>query len=211
MEKLSLCVAINLEGGIIVKNDDGYKVMDRSEFLSIYDTQFTLKMSEEEQEEANKKAEEQHKKKPNGEKSITLANIIKSHNLRQQLSAFNNVTVYSEDPEVLSLYIPPAITDINQALIDRFISYFMRQVKYTRPLIEFFSTVAYKLRHPGVLIPKFFILHGQGHDGKSFLIGAVKEIFNKFGRIVHERDMTEDNFNSWQEDMMLIWMEEVQT
>lgn len=210
MEKLSLCVAVNLDGGIIVKNDDGYKVMSRYEFLSIYDTQFTLKMSEEEQEEANKKAIEQHKKKPKGDKTITLANIIKNHNICQQLSAFNDVKVYSDDPKVLSLYIPPALTDINQRLIDRFIRYFMGQVKYTRPLLELFNTIAFKLRHPGVFVPKFFILHGQGHDGKSFLVGAVKEIFNKYGRIVHERDMTEDNFNSWQEDMLFIWMEEVQ-
>lgn len=210
MEKLSLCVAINLEGGIIVKNDDGYKVMARPEFFSIYDTQFTLKMSEEEQEEANKKAEEQHKKKTDGKKTITLANIIHSHNYCQQLSAFDNVKVYSKNPKVLSLYIPPALTDMNQGLVDRFLRYFMKQVKYTRPLFEFFNTVAFKLRHPDVLVQKFFISHGKGHDGKSFLVGAVKEIFNKFGRIVNEKSMTEDNFDSWQEDMLFIWMEEVQ-
>lgn len=210
MEKLSLCVAINLEGGIIVKNDDGYKVMARPEFLSIYDRQFTLKMTEEEQEEANKKAEEQHKKKSDGKKTITLANIIRSHNYCQQLSSFDNVKVASSNPKVLNLYIPPALTDMNQGLVGRFIRYFMRHAKYTHPLLEYFHSVAFKLRHPDVLIQKFFIFHGQRHDGKSFLVGAVKQIFNKFGWIVRESDLTSDNFNAWQEKALMIWMEEVE-
>lgn len=159
---------------------------------------------------SKQKTIEQHKKKPNGEKSIKLSQILHDFNLSKQLPGFRDVKVYSEVSDVLSLYIPPALTDMNQPLVDRFIDYFMKQVKYTQPLIEFFRTIAYKLRHPDQLIQKFFILHGQGHDGKSFLTGAVKEIFNKYGRIVNERDMTREQFNGWQENMLFIWMEEVQ-
>lgn len=56
MEKLSLCIAINLKNNdIVYKDDDGYNVMPQSRFLSDNNICFTFKMSEEEQEEANKK------------------------------------------------------------------------------------------------------------------------------------------------------------
>ena len=203
-DALKQCVAVcSSGGGFIVKYEKEYQRKKLSEMLADIDRVFEFEITDQEEQE---EMERRHKSKKI--KRIKLREFLTVQRYVAQLAIYRDLKPYSEDPKVLSAWIPPAIVDFNAVLIRRFVDYFMGRMRFTAPLIEFFDSISYKLKHPDRLLVKTFIFHGFGDDGKTFLKAAVCSLFGKFARTVTKQQITEDQYNDWQDDCFVIWVEE---
>ena len=81
-----------------------------------------------------------------------------------------------------------------------------------KPLMEELYSHAYRLRNPSAFIEKFFIHHGPGSSGKSFLAGGLAKIYPQLANPGAETDKaTKDMFNSWLSENLMVHFEEADT
>ena len=211
IRKLKRCIFKLLSSDeLIVKFAKGFEKMKTKQFISSFDGVVHFKISDKEMEDKIQRAKDKHRKIPTtNDDTINLNKIIRDFSIMRTFRVFESVTSLSNNKNVLSLYVPPKETPLNLDLIKRFVGYYMRRVKYDRPMREFFDSVCFKLKYPGVTIQKYFIFQGRGHDGKSFLVSAVSEMFKGYGFIIDQSALTNDIYNSWLERAMFVWTEEM--
>ena len=205
LDKLRLCVAVNLKGGFILRMNDGYTLKKLNEISTDFNRIYSFEAEEEELGDKIK----QHKSKSSGV-NVSLTNILKTQSMISNFEKFNGVSTYTRQEDVLSLWIPPMKTNYNQDLVLRFVDYYMKRAKHEKPIKHFFDCLAFKLRNPELFLVKFFIQHGTGHDGKTLLISVIDDMFGKFSMIGTQAQFTKDDKNSWQQGMMFDWMEEAE-
>ena len=191
--KFSLVVFLNLKNGdVIVKFKNEYLVMSKSDFRAKYNYTYSFK----------------HKGK---KLTVSLSNIINENKYNHLLKKYSDVSLMSNKSNVLSLWTPPMKTTYNKDLIVKFIDYYKNHVIHAEPMVDFFDSLAYKLRHPNAIISKVFINIGRGHDGKSLLMSSIDAIFNKYSMITQRDAITADKFNSWQDSVLYLGIEELQS
>ena len=205
LDKLRLCCAINLKGGYIFRTNEGYAMKKITEVSA----DFSFVYSFDADNEDLAKAIKNHEKQPR-QTQISLTQILKNQRYINNFEKFNGVAVYSNKSDVLSLWIPPAETNYNLPLVERFVNYYKKRAQHVRPITDLFDTLASKLRNPELFTVKFFIQHGEGHDGKTLLIEMIDDLFGAYSMIGNQKQITKDKFNAWQELMLFTWMEEVE-
>ena len=204
--KLKQCVARCSNGdGFILKFNHGiFKQMKLAEILASFDTIYSFPITDPDEIE---EAEKNHKSMK--KKQYKLRKFFTEYDYKKELAIFEDVRVYSEADNVLSLWRPPLpMKDDAVMLVQRFINYFYRQATYIRPMEEYLYSLSYKIKHPDRLLNKVFIFHGEGDDGKTFMNAAAKEIFGEFGWVVKKDAITGDMFNDWQDRALYVCIEE---
>lgn len=193
LRKLKLCVAFNKRsGGVIVKHNEEYEEMKKTAFIENYNKIYTFNID-------------------GKNTDIPLRQFIYKSKYCDKLTYYDNTAIYSNKPGILSLWIPPTKTTYNKHLISLFFGYYLKVVKNLKPFTEFIDSLAYKLRNPDAIITKIFINIGNGHDGKSLLFAVIDAIFNIASMITQRDQITADKFNVWQEALMFLGIEELQT
>ena len=205
LEKLRLCVAINLKGGYILRTNEGYLLKKLSDITADYNRIYTFEDGEVELEAKVKN----HKNKSSGS-SVSLSTILKTQSMIANFESYNGTSTYTRKEDVLSLWIPPMKTDYNKDFVLKFINYYITRAKHEKPIKHFFDCLAFKLRNPESFLVKFFIQYGTGHDGKTMLIELIDDMFGNFSMIGTQAQFTKDEKNSWQQGMMFEWMEEAE-
>ena len=214
INKLKLCVAINTRGGYLIKtrSEDGktlqFQDIKRND-IKEYIGELTLRyrVSEEQKERMR-----QQKKQVKDYDSIKVSSVLTTSLYYNRFDKYDGVALLSSNNNILQLYNPPAQTDYDEPLILDWIEFMKERLHNPEALDELLDSQAYRFHHPDEFIEKFFINYGNGHNGKSYLVACLNEIYPGYANVAASQDQIErDSFTAWIVRNLLVWMEEAET
>lgn len=216
LDKLKLCVACIRGGGNLYACKDytrngeiGYFKISKNDLKARLDETIDIRTSEDEQEQMRKS-----KKRITEFKPFKLQRLIVESRYKCQLKQYaQGCEIYSNNPQVLSLWIPPAPKEYKRQLIHDWVQFIESLIDplHIVAFHELLASIAYRLRNPSAFIAKFFVQYGKGNDGKSYLTKCLGRIFGQCANLGVKFDqITKDQFNGWTTDHLMLWLEEVQ-
>jgi hypothetical protein len=124
---------------------------------------------------------------------------------------FQGIDLISNNPMILSLFKPPNGKLIN-GLVLTIVEFLRSRVPNVRAFDELTSSHCHRLRHPSAFISKFFIFYSsQPHTAKSCLAHFLSLIYgHQLSMCSAKVENIEDQFNSWQSNMLTVHIEELQ-
>ena len=130
---------------------------------------------------------------------------------RAELLAYKDVDLFSNNPQVLSLYIPPHCDEPNDAMIESYIKDMETRFHNPEAFHELLATHAFRLRHPNVNIVKFFMLFSVlGGTGKSTLQEHIDMIYGNLSMVGIKSETIRSDFTGWTTQYLNLGFEELQ-
>ena len=210
---LMKCVANDTNGGYFVRKFNGKDNNVHYEHLSLRglkdcfdDLKVNIKLSD-----AEKKKLKEQKKAIKEYKTYSLVNLLTTNTYKDRLSYFDGSAILSDNENVLELFIPPS-GEYDRSLIENFIEFMKSRVIHEKPLMEELASHAYRFRHKSAFIEKFFVHYEEkGESGKSFFTGCLASMYRNYANVAATPEqVVSDMFNSWQKNLLMLHMEEVQ-
>ena len=140
-------------------------------------------------------------------------NSINNAQYLGKMAYFDYVDLYTDRPDVLSLYRPPEIPEdqINEELAKKFIAYFETRVTNPEAFHEELSAHAYRFRHPDARFAKVFVHYSHnGNSGKSLLTAIFDMLYPHLSMIGIKSKETQSNFDGWMTQYLNLSFEELQ-
>ena len=165
-----------------------------------------------------KAARPKDKKHPEGEwieeevtYTIKPMDSLKNTAFRDQyLAYYHRTDLISDDPKVLSRYVPPK-GEPNDGMIERFITFMESRVHNPVALHEELSAHAFRFRHPSANIEKVFIHYSHlGKTGKTFFSSAIDLLYGELSMIGIRAQETNSQYNGYMFDYLNLGYEEVE-
>jgi len=211
---LRQCVAINTQGGYIIRDYDPETGNTRT---NIYDykqmvdkvgricvTYTTTEQERERMKEQKKKVEEQ--------KEVKVSYLLNSTKYLEHFDKFRGFLLLTEDDRVFQLFSPPR-GEYDEYLMEEWLEFMYDRFDDKRAFDELLDSHAYRFRHPLTFIEKFFVSFGaSGHNCKSYLSACIAQAYNGLANVgVSNRQIEDDQFNSWIRNNLVVWLEEAET
>lgn len=138
---------------------------------------------------------------------------IRNEKFQSTLAKYSDMSIVSNDPKVLQLFIPPTITadkDMKYAMAKSFINDFKDRVVNTDAYDFLINTVAYKLHHLSEECGQLcFIQYSKhGGTGKSSVSKALGRIFWRYFNTGITDDQACGRFTGPLADLLFLWGEE---
>ena len=218
INKIKLCVAINTNGGYIVKqldNDESgneiknivFNVIGKNELLNIINADtFSYDATEEDKQ----KMRDAHKKVTD-RISIKISKLVTDSQYLDNFDKYDGVALLTNCNTVLQIYNPPATTTYDKQLIVDWITFMKSLLNNPIAFDELLYSHAYRFKHPSEFIEKFFINYGKGHNGKSYLAACFESIYPHLANVAATQTQIEsDTFNAWIVNNLFVWLEEAE-
>lgn len=132
-------------------------------------------------------------------------------NFRSELKAYNDVDIFSDDPTILSLYVPPTCDAPDVSMIESYIKDMQTRFYNPEAFNELLATHAFRLRHPNVNIVKFFIFFSiAGKTGKTSLMEQIDLLYPNLSMIGVKSKNVQSEFTGWMVRYLNIGFEELE-
>ena len=199
IKKLKLCLALNTNGGYIIKqlaDDDGngpkniiFNAISKSELIDkINATTFSPKLTEEEKE----KMRADRKKV-----SVKINTIVTDSQYLGNFDNYDGVALLTHSDTVFQIYNPPTTTYYDKKLIEDWIEFMKILINNPEAFDKLLHSQAYRFKHPNEYIEKFFINYGKKHNGKSYLGACFEKIYPHLANVAATQTQIEsDTFNA---------------
>jgi hypothetical protein len=145
-----------------------------------------------------------------------ISKIMKNGSNFNYFAKYRGVNLFSENPEILSMYRGIPETDYDKQLIVDFIEFMESRVISKQALHDELSAHAYRFRHPSEFIEKFFIRYEKdGNAGKSFFAACLASMYNteacNFANVaVTPKQLESDQFDAWCYQLLMLNVEEAE-
>ena len=206
-QKIIECIARTPHGYIIRKSDKHgnyrYQALSKSDASKLFDVPITFRITTETSSGS---------KTTRTEKTIqkSLYQYINTPATSPPLKFYRELTLLSDESDVLSDYVPPQ-GEVDLKFAEDLIAFMRSRVKNKRAFDEEISSHAYRLRHPGAFIEKCFIHHCiEGNSGKSFIAGMLAEMYPRLADVAVKHHQLMETFSGWAQDYLMIHVEELE-
>ena len=207
---LSRCVAIHLGKGYIVRTLKDGKITNECVSRTTFQQNYKINVEYRPTEAEKQKMKDNHHAVKDTISSDTYKLVI-SPKFKNYATKYKDVSIMSNDKEILSMYRPPAKTQYKPDLIEEWMQFYYDVLYNEEPFTELLDSLAARFRNPNTFIEKFFINYGKGHNGKSFLTYCLSLLFPNYSNVAVQLEQIEnDMFNAWLTENLLVWLEEAQ-
>lgn len=186
LNKLKLCLAVNLKGGFILRTNEGIETMNKADLIQRFDTKWKF-----------------------GDKKVSLGDLLTINTYKSKLDKFKGVLCDTTDESYVSLFIPPKPREYRFDIVESFINCYLSRVKYQKPFNDLLDCLAYNIRNPTVRIVRYYIQYGKGDDGKSLLFKILNGVYGSSFKAGEESEIIE-KYNGWKASKKIIGIEEAE-
>lgn len=192
-QRLRRCVALTVSGYIVRLRDDAgyyYKEVTAKELETEYLKIWRL---------------------IDGRRYKPAVDSLQNAEYQGTLQFYDRIELFSNNPRVLSLYVPPSADVYRKDWVETFIHFFEYGRVFNRQSFhEELSAHAYRFRHPSASINKFFVhFSPTGNTGKTLLACVLGSLYPRLSVIGIKSHETKSDYAGWMNQYLNLSFEEL--